>query len=372
MVGLVGACGLGLQGLEDGPPGGDGGPSTADGGDETSPGGGNPEGGSTDGGTGSNDGPQPKPDAASGLDASPIDSSQSDVHTGAPDTGGPPCTTADGCYLIPPNWQLAAVAGNRAAACPSGFAATPPQDLDEGPDAAGACTCTCSIMADPTCPTGPIGVAFDELNSPGAGLCGELSTAMANDPAGGCDNDLSQGNPPSQYSSLDVEYTPPAATGGQCSSAGTGSGNVTYASQRRACVPDSEQSAGCVGNQCTLTLAAPYRVCIVRSGAQTCPGAPFTEQHTVGSGTSFSCSTCGCSLTASCEGTMRLFMDGNCKQPELDIPADAQCHDPNAPNGTYNSYIYLANPPEGVACTTTPSTAQNVALLNEQTLCCTP
>lgn len=329
MAVLLGACGLDMQGLEVV---------------------------SAEGDSGAGDG--------AAMDSSTV------VDTGTPDHA--PCTAADGCYVIPPNWQLVAAAADRSAACPAGFAATEPADLDEGPDASNACTCSCSIAGEPTCPTSPVVMSVDKIGFAGAGLCAQGSASMANTPAGGCNTDLYTGNTPPQYSALDVEYTPPAAVGGQCSSAGTGSGNVTYTAERRACVPDSAQSAGCTGEECTLTLAAPYDVCILQSGVQTCPGAPFTEQHLVGTGTSFTCSDCSCSVTASCAGTMELFMDGNCMQQELDVPADGQCHDPNAPNGTYNSYVYLPDPPQGVACTTTASTAEDVALQNKGTLCCAP
>ena len=357
MAGVLGACGLDMQGLEDVSAEGDAGAPTLDG-----SGSGSVEGGSRDG-TGPDSSTPPAGDSGA------TDSSVA-VETEAPESAAP-CTTADGCYVIPANWELVAAAANRSDACPSGFAVTPPEDLDEGPDASNACTCSCSIPEEPTCPTGPIAVDFDRINSVGAGLCGQASAIMENIPAGGCDTDLFTGNPPPQYSALDVEYTPPAAVGGQCSSMGTGSGNVTYTSERRACVPDSEQSAGCTGDECTLTLPAPYHVCVFQTGVQTCPGAPFTEQHLVGTGASFTCSNCACSLTTSCLGTMELFMDGNCMQQQLDTPADGQCHDPGAPNGTYNSYVYAPDPPQ-VVCTTTTSTAQDVALQNESTLCCAP
>jgi hypothetical protein len=348
-VGSLGACGLGLQGLQQG---------TLDG----APGG---EDGSTDGPLDSGDQPDSTPPGDSG---SGPDSAMSVPETGPVDTGLP-CTTVSGCYFIPPGWQLIAVAADRSTGCPAGFAAAQPTDLDEGPDVSNACTCTCAITEDPTCPTGPIAVAFDTIGSPGAGLCGQSGNPIANVLPGDCNTDLYY--PASSYPTLDLQYTPAAATGGQCSAVGTGNSNVTYATEGRACVPDDPQSAGCNGDQCTPDLAAPYRPCIVQSGVQTCPGGPFTEQHRVGSGVSFACSDCGCSVTATCVGTMKLFVDSTCMQQELDIPADGQCHDPAAPSEMYDSYLYV---PGTLAdeCTTTPSTAQNMALQNEETVCCVP
>jgi len=349
MVGGLGACGLGLQGLREATP--DGAPG-AD--------------GSTDGPLESGD----RPDSTSpGDSGSPPDSAMSVPETAPADTGSP-CTTASGCYIIPQGWQLIAVAGDRSTGCPARFAANQPIDLDEGPDASNACTCTCAITEEPTCPTGPIAVAFDQHNSSEAGLCGQPGEPFSNALPGSCNTDLIF--PAPSYSTLDLQYTPAAATGGQCSGVGTGNANVTYATEGRACVPDDPQSAGCTGDRCTPTLAAPYRPCIVQSGIETCPGGPFTEQHRVGSGVSFVCSDCGCSVTATCEGTIQLFTDATCTQQELDIPADGQCHDPAAPsNNTYGSYMYVPGPLAD-ACATTPSMAQDIALQNEETLCCAP
>jgi hypothetical protein len=342
---VLGACGLGLQGLEemtsDGAPGDDG-----------------------------SDGVEGSADVHARVDGTSAADSESHDSNAVPETATPgPCTAAGDCYVVPNGWQLVALAGDRTAGCPKGFTANQAMDVDEGPDTTNACTCTCTMAQEPTCPSGPIAVSFDQLNSAGAGQCGQNGDPITNAPVGGCDTDLYYPTP--TYSSLDLEYTPPAAIGGQCSGMATGTGNVTYAMQGRACLPDDAQSAGCTGHQCSPTLAAPYRACVLQSGMQSCPGAPFTEQHLVGSGVSFACSACGCSFTATCGGTVQLFTDQSCTQQELDIPADGQCHDPDAPDGTYGSYIYVPDPPQD-DCTTTPSTAEGVALQNEETICCVP
>jgi hypothetical protein len=70
---------------------------------------------------------------------------------------------------------------------------------------------------------------------------------------------------------------------------------------------------------------------------------------------------------------MKLFTDNMCKNGELDVPADGNCHNPNAPSDSYGSYIYAANPPQGVGCQSTgTSTPQGAVLQSEQTICCVP
>ena len=73
---------------------------------------------------------------------------------------------------------------------------------------------------------------------------------------------------------------------------------------------------------------------------------------------------------------MKLYTSTDCTTTggakEVDIPADGACHASNTSQDTFNSYAYAANPPGGVACRTTgASTAQGVALANEETICCT-
>jgi hypothetical protein len=406
MTGLVGACGLGMNGLEEDAADGGAVALTADatGGHEggaggsSSSSGGPAEVGAKDGATGatdattsdgttlSNDGTtdvlpaQPDssstpPDDAAADDASPPGEAQAS-DAGASEAAAPPCNTTDGCYVIPAGWQLVAFASNQTAACPNGFAAAKPTNLDEGPDASNACACgACAISAAPTCPAGPIQVNFDAKESVNAGTCAspQMPPQSDNSPAGGCDTDMNDGTTAPFYSDMDLSYTPPPSTGGQCASAGVATGDVTYSARDWGCLPDDPASAGCSGDECTLSLAAPYRVCVFQSGSEACPGAPFTDAHLVGTGTSLTCSACGCNVTAGCAGTMKLFMDMQCKQNELDIRADGQCRDPSAQNGAYSSYRYAPDLPANVTCQTTgASSAEDVVLQNETTVCCAP
>ncbi|MGD0524225.1 MAG: hypothetical protein ABSE49_03720 [Polyangiaceae bacterium] len=403
---VLSACGLGLGGLGDNGDT-DSGPTldgayTAEGGSSSngSSGGGSSssgsssgsgdDDGSTDGtvsadssgsgsGSGGPDSTAPPQDSSVADSSAPVDSSMPDTYV--VDTGTT-CTTANNCYVIPASWQLVAfTTGTTAptASCPTGFAMAAPTNLDEGPNTSSACQCgQCAVSSAPTCPTGPITVDYDVQNLPGAGQCGTAGnpSTQKNATPGGCNTDMYTGNIPMvTYETIDLKYTPPAATGGSCTSAGTPTGTVSYTAQDRTCVPDSQAAAGCTGNQCTLTLASPYEVCIVQSGAQTCPGAPFTHSHTAGGAATFTCSACGCNVSASCTGTMELFTSNNCTTTggatEDDIAVDGACHPADGKTGSYNSYEYVQKAPTISCAASGTSTATNVTLANVETICCT-
>jgi hypothetical protein len=386
---ILASCGLDVGGLGD-VGSTEGGPTldssaTAEGGSSSGSSGGSSSGSDDgpggDGTTGdSSDSTAPPQDSSATETGSPVDSSVPDTYV--VETGPPACTAAVNCYVIPTGWQLVAFttgATAPTASCPNGFAMAQPTNLDEGPITSSVCTCAaCQVSQQPTCPTGPIGVSYDVQNLPGSGQCGSTGnpSTQKNASAGNCNTDMYTGGIPGiSYSNMDLKYTPPAGTGGACGSAGMATGSAGYAAQDRTCVPDSQAAAGCTGNQCTLTLAPPYQVCVFQSGSQTCPGTTFTHAHTAGSTATFTCSSCGCNVNTTCAGTMKLFTSNDCSTSggakEDDIAADGACHSANTQTGQYNSYEYDPKAP-GVSCTTTgASTAQNVTLQNEETICCT-
>ena len=223
-------------------------------------------------------------------------------------------------------------------------------------------------------------MSYDLKGFPGAGQCG-LQGSPAHDqnsPAGACGTDMytgSSGLPPGpQYSNMDLEYDPPPITG-QCTSTGTPQPNsITYGAQDLACQPNSQQSAGCNGNECTPGIPAPFQVCIVSGGNQNCPpSSPFTKQHIVGTSVTYACKDCGCNVTGDCSGTMNLYTDSTCGGTAIAVPADGKCHDPMAPGGTtIGSYKYVANVPAVQCAPNGSSSAQNISLASEQTVCCVP
>ena len=376
---VLASCGLDMGGLGEGPST-EGGTtldssSTAEGGSSSS---GSSSGGGADamadGSSSGTDSTAPPPDSSVKDTGSPADTFVPD--TFVVETGPPPCTVANNCYVIPASWQLVAVDTSPSpitTSCPTGFAGAAPTDLDEGPNTSAACACgQCATTTQPTCPSGPIQDFYDV----GQSGCGNAGNPGSNKNMSACNTDLYNGPIPFGYSNMDLKYVPPGATGGLCNSPGTPSGSVGYSDHDRACIPDSQASAGCVGNQCTLTLAPPYDVCVFQSGNQSCPGAPFTHQHLAGTGTTFTCSACGCNVTATCSGTMKLYTNGDCTTggggKEDDVVADGTCKSANTSQNSFASYAYVGNPPAGVTCAPSgTSNAQNVTLQNEETICCT-
>ena len=389
---ILASCGLDMGGIGD-VASTEGGPTLDSSG--TAEGGSSSGGSGSSGGDGSTDGTMGPGDSSSGADStappqdssmaesgSPKDSSISDTYvadTYVVETGPPPCTTANGCYVIPSGWTLVPFAPSQSAACPTGFANAQPENLVELP-ITGGCACgACSKGTPPTC-TGALGDYYDDPKAPfgGGQNCSQQGSPAQNNnsPAGQCGTDLYNGGTgfgQLSYQDLNLKYVPPTTvTGGTCTSGGTVSGTPTYAAQDRACTPDNAQSGGCSGNQCTPTFPSPYKVCIAMNGPQTCPGT-FTTQHTVGASASYTCTNCGCTPTGTCQGgTMKLFTDNNCKNGELDIAADGACHASNAPRDSYGSYIYAANAPQVTCQSTGTSSPQGPSLQSEQTICCVP
>ena len=285
-----------------------------------------------------------------------------------------PCDASAGCYVLPTGWSIVAFAPNQTAACPTGFAVAAPNDLVESPNASSACTCggACTVGSAPTCINGELLVSYDVNNPVGPNTCGTPGTTQSNDPPGGCDTDIYNGS----FSGLDLKFTAPGPSDGQCASPGQATGTVTYGAQDRACQPDSTQAAGCTGDACSPNVAAPYAACIAHGANVACPaGTPFTVPHTVGSGATVACTGCDCAITADCSGTVEFFSDTACSKGELDVGADGGCQ-PGAPASltatTFGSYKYVANAPTSVACTSSGTSTGTATLTHQQTICCLP
>lgn len=277
---------------------------------------------------------------------------------------------ANGCYVVPGGWTLVGfVGGNPSASC---FANSTANSVVEGPSG-GTCTCGCTMKTQPTCPTGPLQNKFDYHNMPN----GCTSTGIPNplNNGGACATDLWTGG---GYDTYDLGYQPPAATGGACNTSATADPNsVTYSAQDTYCNPSTPL---CMANMpCTPNLGTGYSVCIEQAGNQNCPGTTFTQQHVVGSGSNFGCTTgCGCTwpMNATCTGTVKLYTDGKCMNMEYDVPVSSagMCYAPMAGiQNNYNSYHYVpdALPPQSCSSTGT-SSPTNLTLTNPVTICCAP
>jgi hypothetical protein len=224
------------------------------------------------------------------------------------------------------------------------------------------------VTAQGSCAGGTLTVHYDQtINAPTCNVLATSGTTLHATTPGSCGTDLFQGN----YSLYDVMYSEPDP-GGACVSTGTSlPGGVTYASKDRACVADTILAASCSGNGCpTPSLGDPYRVCVAAPGQVGCPAGPLDVPHVVGMDISFGCSDCSCTMSSTCTGgTVTLYMDGACKKNSQQIPIGV-CFPINQNMSTYNSYDYQPGTLQSNCQASGASTAQNVALTNQETICC--
>jgi hypothetical protein len=287
------------------------------------------------------------------------------------DAGSTACLDPSGaCLVVPAGWQLVAFASAQSSPCPAGFDSAAATDLVEGPTTTGTCSCgACTVSTPPTCGAGTITAMYDYAATVYGGTCYLPATGspLMNSPAGGCGTDAYQG----VYSSFDMKYVAPPASGGTCSAPGVAKGGgVKYAAQDRVCTPNSDQAAGCVGDMCQPNLPAGYDACIAYPGAVACPPGPLSVGHLVGTSGSVACPDCPCTISATCSGTVTLYTDTKCTKGGYAI-ATGSCVGV-ASDDTYDSYDYQADAPKSVTCKASAATGTaNVSLSGEQTICCT-
>jgi hypothetical protein len=321
---------------------------------------------------GSSDAAYPGDDqGSSSVDASPGIDATADADSSVADAG--PCSdaTSQGCIVVPNGWTLVAFAPSQSSSCPTGFGGGQ-SDLVEGPTASGTCGCgSCSVTSQPSCNAGSIAVTYDTQGTTTPPMCQLTAhpSPLANTPAGQCGTDLFVGD----YSTFDVAYAAPPASGGACTAPGVATGvGVTATSQDRTCAPDSAQSANCAGGVCQPSVSSPYAACLEAPGHVACPPGPMSVQHVVGTSATATCSACGCAITAKCSGTMTLFNDGSCKNSAASI-ATGVCT-PIVSTGTLivRSYEYQGAAPRTVGCQTGAPGSAQATLNGQETICCAP
>lgn len=273
---------------------------------------------------------------------------------------------------MPTGWTLVGLQGGGSSTpCGSQFSQV---NGVEGPTAGmNACTCGCSVTAQPTCSGWNVG--FD-LGGGGCGMAG-TPPSMAN--ASSCNTDMYKGGnggilgQPS-YKSLELLYSPNQMGGTCAADSHKDQTAITYSATDHVCTPNTEP---CTGNQCMPQFGGGMSVCIASSGTQSCPGTTFTVRHVIGDPATFSCSSgCTCTLTgAACDGVAHLYDNGNCMGDgnTLDIPVGgAMCNNYNAKSDTYGSYSFTASP-STISCSDGgATTVQNLTQANLQTVCCAP
>ncbi len=324
--------------------------------------------------------------AVAGADAGPDaptdgsqdrDASASSDASGAHDAPPPPsdaaaCTPGDtlACFAVPASWTLVAYATTRPA-CPTGF--DQPTDVTSDPSvpsAACACDGACTLTTTPVCPAqGAIAVHYD-LNA--SATCATTAGALGNT-SPTCSTDGARTAVPT---GSDTSFTAPAATAGSCTSApAKHDDRITYASQGLVCVPSNDANAGCQGDVCSPSVAAPFLVCVSQTGDVPCPGAPFTVKHPVETGVTYDCGgTCGCAVTAApCTGTLKFYTntDGQCTTGEETASADGVCRPTAGTGQMFEDYTYTPNAASyAYAANGAAQAPSNVQAAGTATVCC--
>jgi hypothetical protein len=285
-----------------------------------------------------------------------------DVAKDAVDEPGPPlpCTTDSGVCTatVPQGWTLTAFAPNQTTACPSNFGSN---DVVASPVvAAGACTCDCNIVTQPSCELGAVTLKYSTNSQ-----CGTTWATFNITTEGAC-TDYNAGTfTLASYH----EYTDLPLTPGTCSSNATPDTNKLSSTPMRTCTP----APACAEDVCNGTLPPGLRACIVDDGDVACPAGPFSDKVAViGSDAMLVCPTCtACSVTQSpCgAGTVYFWGDTSCTIAKGSIAADGNCNATGGGSGV-NHFTYV-NPVQKVTCNPGTSTA-TASLTSPQTVCCRP
>lgn len=272
------------------------------------------------------------------------------------------CTAGYTCVPPLPNgWNWSAYDQGARPSCANGF--TTPTDVGEGLVApATVCTCGCTTTT-PSCTTGNVRITSGKKGGNGCQDDGDQMESAA----GGC-QPLSQSIDVNNGAKVSV--TAPSPIGGSCAANPTVSKPaVSYATQGRTCAFAGNVGAGCSGGDVCAPKAAPYKMCVVRTGDVACP-AGFLVKHLTGRvvADTRGCSQCTCNFNqGACGGTLTLFSNNACTQNVALVTVNGTCQ----PFGNvgYNNYTYA---PESTASCTGSAVAAtgSAAFADLQSVCC--
>ena len=261
------------------------------------------------------------------------------------------CRTPPGACVngLPSGWKLVAFANSRNLACPAGLEQ---KEVVTAPVAgAGACDCSCTLDATPSCHKGAMRTAYStddscdktgaSVNVNGTGctaLNGSLSTYFAGHPVDA------------------VAHCTATATADKT--------KVTVAQQRYCDIPRACQEDVCNGD-----AGNGFSACIATEGDVACPSG-WDTRTVVGDDVTLSCAACtGCSASASCTGgKLQFFSDSSCNTPLVTVDVNDTCVSTNG-GGNIKSFLYSATP-ANVQCTGTGPKTGTVGLAAPRTICC--
>jgi hypothetical protein len=107
-----------------------------------------------------------------------------------------------------------------------------------------------------------------------------------------------------------------------------------------------------------------FTECIRADGDIDCPPA-FSTKHVVGDAAGLACGACGCTVEATCEGSIEFYTDMTCTAGKLAFAVDGSCQAANT-DVAYLRYKYI-----GVASAKcAPEAPAAASFAPAQTICC--
>ncbi|HEX7600836.1 MAG TPA: hypothetical protein VF316_04490, partial [Polyangiaceae bacterium] len=283
-----------------------------------------------------------------------------DAQGGGDGESGAGCTAGDACVPpLPVGWSWVAYDQSARPSCATGF--TTPRDVNEGlvaPPATCGCGCT---TTSPTC-TGKLKIT---AGTSGGNGCQDKANQMESS-GSGCQT-LS---PSINANGWSVNAKAPAPSGGSCSANPSVSrAAVSYGFQGRTCALAASAGAACGGGDVCVPKAAPFAMCVARTGDAACPTG-YPAKHLTGSvvADTRACSTCTCSFTQGvCGGTLTLYGDKACTVGAAPVTVDETCR--LVANKLYTAFTYAPQPT--ASCTGSAVAATGSATFADlQTVCC--
>jgi len=258
---------------------------------------------------------------------------------------------------LPAGWSLVLFEPNRGP-CPAGLPST---DLVDDPQAmASACTCACSITAQPSCTSGTLQGGF---GSGTGATCATTAPPLAIS-GGGC-TQLQPGGP----APTAISIQPLPVTGGTCTASAVGDTTQVTSLQVRTCGVGSGSSgaeAVCEGSPLT-----GFSACIAAPGDVPCPsGSPFANRTVAAASETLVCTACtGCAVSGTCSSPLVTFYsDYLCNSAVATFPADGTCTRPNW-TGNLAGVEYQATVQASCSSAGSGATATFQAI-SPQTICC--
>lgn len=272
---------------------------------------------------------------------------------GPTDDGEPPAACA------PAGWSLV-LYGPSSSACPSGYASH--AEVTGATAGSGACTCPCTVTAEPTCDQGTVSTQYATgLFAPNV-QCGSAGLPLQVN-GGGCTSMGGQGGKLADGFSAE----PLQAGGGACNAQLAADPSQVTKNDVLVCdVPAAQAGAMCSGSP-----PASFSLCIVAPGDVACPAGAFTKQSLVADDEVLVCPSCGaCQVSGSCKNAqVEFFGDAACKTSVATLGANGDCVSTGLASGQ-NVVAFEYGVEAEASCQASLAGTPSFDPVQPQTLCC--